>query len=204
MGEHTLSTDEKTRLPTPAEEEAIEALTRGCIPAFMGAPIDADDDRIVVSEDWDDGGLTIAAQPDVPRNLTVDVTDADTSITGGILTISGKDPQGRSISEVMDISEGLSWVGEKVFAQVDSAVISGTTGTPAPGTDVVIVGVGDLIGTCVDLEVESEVVHVYLGAAKVTPDAIATGQSTSGIDVNGATYDGSKVMWALLRPAKNV
>lgn len=204
MGEHTLSSDEKGRLPTPAEEESLEALTGGCIPAFMGAPIDADDNRIVVSEDWDDGALTIAAQPDVPRNLTVDVTDADTSITGGILTISGKDAQGRSISEVMDISEGLNWVGEKIFAQVDSAVISGTTGTPAPGTDVVIVGVGDIIGTCIDLGVATEVVHAYLGATKVTPDAVVVGVSKSGIDVNGATYDGSKVMWALLKPSKNV
>jgi len=204
MGQNTISDAEKGRLPTPAEAENIEILTAGCIPAYMGAPIDADDDRIVTSEDWDDGSLTIAAQPDVPRNLTVTLTDANASITAGICTITGKDAQGRPITEVMDMEDGLAWVGEKIFAEVTSAVISGTAGTPATGTDVVKVGVGDLIGTCIDLGVESEVVHAYLGAVKVTPDAIATGESTSGIDVNGGTYDGSKVMWALLRPAKNV
>jgi hypothetical protein len=204
MAEHTLSTDEKGRLPDIAENETLEALTSAVIPNYMSTPILADVDRIVTSANWADGALTVAAHPDVPRNLTVTVTDADTSITGGLLTLVGKDAMGRVITEVMDLSEGLEWVGEKIFGEVTSATISATAGTPEAGVDVVTVGVGNVIGTCVDLENESEVVHVYVDNTKVTPDAIATGVSTSGIDANGATYNGSKVMWCLLRPAKNV
>jgi hypothetical protein len=203
MVQHTVSSEEKGRIPTPAEEEAVEVLTAGCIPAFMGQPILADDNRIVTAEDWADGALTIAAQPDTPRNLTAVLTDADTSITAGIITFVGEDAQGRAISEVMDMSEGLSWTGEKVFAKVTSATISGTAGTPEAGVDTVIVGVGNVIGTPIDLGVATEVVHVYVAGARTTPDAVALGESTSGIDCNGATYDGSKIMWALLRPAKN-
>lgn len=200
--EHTLSDAEKGRLPTPSEEETLDILTAGCIPAYMGAPIAVDDDRIVVSADWADGALTVAAQPDVPRNLTAVLTDANASITAGLLTLTGLDAQGRVVSEVMDITAGLSWVGTKIFAKVTSAVISGTAGTPAAGTDVVKVGVGNVIGTCVDLVKATEVVHCYLGTL-VTPTAIAVGESKSGINASGSTYNGTKVLWALLRPAKN-
>jgi hypothetical protein len=201
--DETISKAEKARIPTDMEEEALVAMTLGAIPAFMGQPVLADVDRVVVSCDWADGALSIAAQPDCPRNLTVTVTDADTSITGGIITFVGKDAQGRSVSEVMDITDGLTWVGTKVFAKVTSATISGTTGTATPSTDVLTVGVGDKIGTCVDLGATAEVVHVYLGNALVTPDAVAVGEAQSSIDAHTATYNGSKIMWALLRPAKN-
>ena len=202
--EHTISTEEKARIPTPAEAEVLAVFTGGAQSVFMGAPVVADDNRIVTSEDWDDGALTIAAQPDVPRNLTVDVTDADASVTGGVLSFIGEDPMGRPITEVMDIADALAWVGEKIFAKVTSATISATTGTPATGTDLVIVGVGNVIGIPWDMGVTSEVAHVYLGGTRLTPDAIAVGVSTSGIDTNGGTYDGSKLMQAFVKPARNV
>jgi len=204
MAEHTLSTDEKGRVPDPSEAETLDVFTGGSMACYMGQPIAVDDDRIVTSVDWADGALVVAAQPDVPRNLTAVLTDADASITAGLLTITGTDPQGRVITDVMDMSAGLSWTGTKIFASVTSAVISGTAGTPAAGTDVVKVGVGNVIGTPFDLGVEAEVLHVYLAAVRIAAiDAIATGESLSGIDINSATYDGSKIMWALLRPSKN-
>ena len=63
----------------------------------LGAPILADDDRIVTSADWADGALTIAAHPDVPRNITITVTDANASITGGTCTVVGVDHAGTAI-----------------------------------------------------------------------------------------------------------
>lgn len=198
--EHTIPQADRDNLDILLPRTTVlQRAVDGAQHVFMGAPVLADVDKIVTSEDWDDGALTIAAQPDVPRNLTVTVTDADTSITGGICTIVGKDSQGRAISEVMDITDGLSWTGTKIFATVTSATISGTTGVPATGTDVVTVGVGNVIGLPVDLSAEAEVIRAYVAAAPVTPDAIATGESTSGIDCNGATYDGSKLMWAIVK-----
>lgn len=200
--ETTLSDQERSRLPTNDEKTVLSAGTVGAITAYMGAPILADVDRIVTAVDWGDGALTIAAQPDVPRNLTVTLTDANASITAGILTLVGEDAAGRVVTDIMDLTDGLTWVGTKIFAKVTSATISGTAGSVGAGVDQVTVGVGNVIGTPVDLNAAGNVVHAYVGAVRVTPDAIAVGASTSGIDANGATYDGSKVMWALLKPSK--
>ena len=41
---------------------------------------------------------------------------------------------------------------------------------------------------------DTAVTLTRVGDVPVTPDAIAVGLSTSGVDANGATYDGSKNM----------
>lgn len=199
--ENTVSDAVLARIPLPGEKVLIEKQTAGSVNVFMGAPVLADVDLIVVSEDWDDGTLTIAVQPNTPCNLTVILTDANASITAGICTIVGEDPLGRVITEIMDMTAGLSWTGEKIFKTVTSATISGTTGVPATGTDVVTVGVGNVIGLPFDIDDTDAVQAVYVDNTPVTPDAIVTGESTSGIDCNGATYDGSKLMWAIVKPA---
>jgi hypothetical protein len=201
--ENTLSDIEHARVPDQSQHDQLAALSSGVIAAFQGQPVVADPNLIVTSVDWGDGALTVAAQPDVPRNLTAVLTDADGSITAGLLTATGIDPMGRVITETMDITDGLSWTGEKIFARVDSVVISGTAGTPAAGVDTVIVGIGNVIGTPVDLSAENQVIAAYIGGGLIVAasiDAIATGESKSGIDLNSQTYDGSKIMWALLKP----
>lgn len=192
MGQQTLS------------DEVVARLLRvmgGVNHVFLGTPIDADNDRIVASVQIADGDQVIAAQPDVPRNVTATLTDADNSVTA-LVTIRGKDPQGRPVSETMEpdgAGGGKTLTGTKIFAQVDQVEVSDTAGS-AVG-DNLIVGVGDVIGLPNDINDEEEVLHAYLGGVKVTPDAIATGESTSGIDVNSATYDGTKIMHAIVQSA---
>ena len=53
----------------------------------LGTPVVADVDRIVTSTDMKVGAYTIAAQPDVPRNITVTRTAGDTADTGGTITV---------------------------------------------------------------------------------------------------------------------
>lgn len=204
--ENTLSDVELARLPDPEQHETLSALAVGGLSVFLGQPVVADVDRIVTAVDWGDGSPTIAAQPDVPRNLTVALTDANTSITGGLMVIVGEDAVGRAVTESLTVSEAVAgWTGTKIFAKVNSITISGTTGTVGAGADQYTVGVGNVIGVPVDMDDSDEVVHAYLGGARVASiDAIATGESTSGIDVNSATYDGSKIMWALIKPNKVV
>lgn len=192
MGENTINDAMLARLLR---------LVSGVQNVFLGQPVVADPNLIVTVVDWADGALTVAAQPDVPRNLTCTLTDADASITAGLLTFKGLDPQGRPVEDVMDMTAGLAWVGTKIFAQVDSAVISGTAGIPAPGVDTLVAGIGDVIGLPNDINDAEEVLHSFLGAAEVTPDAIATGEGTSGINVTSATYDGSKIMYAAVQSA---
>ena len=199
--ENTVSDAVLARIPLPGQQALIEKITDGAMSVFMGAPLLADPDRVVDAEDWADGAVAITAQPATPCNLTYLLTDANASITAGICTVVGEDPQGRTITEVFDMSAGLSLTGTKIFAVVTSVTISGTAGTPAAGTDVLDIGVGNVIGLPFDIDDEDAVVAVYVDNAKTTPDAIATGESTSGIDCNGATYDGTKLMWALVKPA---
>jgi hypothetical protein len=201
--EKTLSAEEAARLPTPEEEEYLAAQLLGAMSVFMGAPVLADVDRIVTIVNWADGTLTIAAQPDVPRNVTVALTDADNSVTG-LLTITGEDAQGRTITETMQPlgdGNGKTLTGTKPFAKITSCVITGTAGAAA-GVDQLTIGVGKVIGLPVDLIATAGVLHVFLGATRIAAPVITAGVSTSGIDVSAGTYDGAKWMWALIRPTK--
>lgn len=199
--EHTVSDEEFARIPNAEEASLLSKGQGGIQSIFMGAPILADVDRIVTSEDWDDGTLTIAAQPDVPRNITVTLTDANDSVSG-VCTIVGTDIRGRTVTEVMTVETGTgkAFVGTKIFASVTSLTISGTTGATA-STDVVTAGVGNVIGTPMDLDSVATVRHAYLGGTKLTP-TVTTGVSLSGIDASGGTYDGSKILHVFLQTAR--
>jgi hypothetical protein len=196
--ETTLSTEEFNRVPTAEEKAFLQKNQGGIQSLFMGVPILADVDRIVASADWADGALTVAAQPDVPRNITATLTDADDSVAG-VLTIVGKDIRGRTITEVMtvDTGTGKAFVGTKIFASVTSCTISGSSGEEA-GVDLITVGVGNVIGTPMDLTATATVHHVYLGGVRIASPTVTTGESLSGIDVSSGTYDGSKLMHAFI------
>ena len=203
--EYTVNEDQLARLPTPQESIEVAKMYEARVNVLLGMPVVLDDNRIVTVVDWADSTLTIAAQPDVPRNLTVALTDANDSVTG-LLTITGKDYKGRVIGESMQPlgdGNGKTLLGTKIFAEVTSCVITGTAGALG-GTDQLIIGVGDVIGVPYDLLHANAVAFCWLGATKVTPDAVAIGESTSGIDANGGTYDGAKWLIAILQPARSV
>lgn len=192
----TVTTAEKARIPSVAEKGVLTALATGGNSFFtqLGAPIAADTDRIVAEVAWADGTLTLAAQPDVPRNITAQLTDADNSISG-LLTITGTDIAGRVITETMApdaLGGGKTLTGTKCFKTITSCVISGTSG--AGVEDLIIIGVGNKIGVPVDLANAAEVVSVRLGGSLVASPVKATGASTSSIDASADTYNGSKVL----------
>jgi hypothetical protein len=196
--EETLSLEELSRLPNLEIATYLSKVQRGIQSLFMGAPVLADVDRIVVSVDWADGALVIAAQPDVPRNVTATLTDADNSVSG-VLTIVGKDIRGRTITEVQTVVLGVgkAFVGTKIFASITSITITGTSGA-TPSTDVVTVGVGDVIGTPMDLDSVATVHHVYLGGTRIASPVLTTGVSLSGINASAGTYNGAKILHAFL------
>lgn len=191
MGENTISDTMLARL---------RRLIEGASNIYLGQPVVADPNLIMVSVDIAAGAQIIAAQPDVPRNITCTLTDANDSVTGTI-TYKGLDIQGRPVQEIQQITAGAgkAFVGTKIFASVASIIVTDLSGE-APG-DAIVVGSGDVIGLPNDINDEEEVLHTYLDSVEVTPDAIATGESTSGIDVNGATYDGAKIMHATVQSA---
>lgn len=181
----------KDKAVTPAKINAVVA-------ANVGAPILLDDNRVVTIIDWADGTLSLDAQPDVPRNITILLTDADNSVTG-TMTVTGKDTEGASVVETMSpdgLGAGKALTGTKIFAQVDSVVITATAGATG-GVDQVIVGVGNIIGLPTDIKATSAVNHVYLGGIRQTSPTVSIADQTSGVDASAGTYDGSKdlIIW---------
>jgi len=189
------------KISLKSEAEATDSATESTSASqlFLGQPSLAAANGLVASVDWANGSLTLVAQPTVPRNVTATLTDANNSIAG-LLTITGKDPQGRTVVETMQPNAaggGKTLVGTKIFAQVLSAVISGSTGEQL-GTDLIVVGYGTVVGMPFDIDAAAAVKHVWLGGVRQTSPVVATGKSTSGIDASAGTYDGTKVLMALV------
>jgi hypothetical protein len=63
-------------------------------------------------------------QPDAPRNVHMVVTDADTSISAGTVTFTGKDQNGEDAVESFDLTDGLNQVGSIAFASLTSVALS--------------------------------------------------------------------------------
>jgi hypothetical protein len=167
----------------------------------LGAPVVADTDRIVVAVDIADGAQVIAAQPDVPRNLTATLADANDSVTAATLTIQGITPQGETVTETVTLAQlKAGWTGAKIYAVVSSVTVAGVAGTVDADTDQLVVGVGNVIGLAAPIQEPAAVKHVFLGGARVASPTIAIGDSTSGVDVSGSTYDGSKELVVFYNP----
>jgi len=169
----------------------------------LGAPALAATDTIVANVAPTTGtqALTVQAQPDTPRNITVTLTDANSSITGGTCTVVGLDPQGRAVTEVLNFASAKTLTGTKIFKSVTSATVAGITGTITGGSaDMIKVGCGNVIGLANDIVNTSAVKHVQFANARIASPTLAAGKSTSGVDVSGSTYDGSKRLSVIYQP----
>ncbi len=188
-------------VPTAAEKAMNEANALGAENAYLGTPLLADIDILVaVLDPIADGALSIIAQPDVPRNITVDIIDANSSASN-VCTVTGKDMMGNVIEEVFTNAAGGTALdtGVKIFASLTTAVVTGEAG--AAGGDSISIGIGDLIGLGKPIANESAVKYAALNNVPLTPDAIQTGDvSLAAVSLTGGTYDGSKPMRVLFQP----
>lgn len=114
------------------------------------APLAADTDQFFVAIEPVAGAwvsVSIANQPDVPRNATFGIVDANSSITGATLEVTGTDSQGRTLMETISTSTAgtQTVVGERAFATITSAryIVSGVV---TGGADTVQGGYGDVLG----------------------------------------------------------
>lgn len=112
-------------------------------------PAAIDNDLIVTSVApvaGSDQSLTVAAQPNVPRALTLRLTDANASIKRMVVTVYGKDVFNRDISEVFVAVAGSTVTGNLPFAVVSGIKydLSGTV--TGGGSDVVKMGTSDKLG----------------------------------------------------------
>jgi len=120
---------------------------------------------IVASVAIANGAQTIAHQPDVPRNITITVTDANASIDAGTVTVTGTDISGNPVSEVMTMPANLTKTGTKTFKKITSVVVASLHGQEAG--DTIVVGIGANA-------------QLTIGATHLVSAVITGGAGTSG------------------------
>jgi hypothetical protein len=134
--------------------------------ADLGSPVVDDVDRIVTTVSMANGAYTLAAQPDVPRNITITHTAVSTVDTLGTITITGTDIGGAVITEVITPLNGTIASGAKAFKTVISVVGAGWA--VVAGADSITVGVGGLIGLPHKLAVATHLYGVLNGTREGT------------------------------------
>lgn len=97
------------------------------------APLEiASGDNIVADVDIANGALTLAGQPNsTGRNVVVTLTDANRSISAGLLTVTGTVGGVAGETEVLDLSLNTQLYGVKFFTAISAAAVSALTGNAA-------------------------------------------------------------------------
>lgn len=91
-----------------------------------------------------DGSMAGIVQPDVPRNVVINFTDANASISAFTVTVTGLAPDGTAAVEAFVFGGGLDQNGSVVFASITTIVITDLAGHGAG--DLLDIGHGVKIG----------------------------------------------------------
>jgi hypothetical protein len=111
---------------------------------YLGVPELDDNDQIVVSANMKVDTYTLAAEPDVPRVITVTHAAVGAVDTLGTITIEGTDAADAVISEVITPVNGTTVAGLKAFKTVTS--VTGAGWVINEGNDTIEVGTGPALG----------------------------------------------------------
>lgn len=118
-------------------------------------PLDTDPDRIVDGVSLNGkvagNGMAIAAQPDVPRVLTLLITDGNSTITDWHFRIYGTDESDVAVFEDFYFGNGASQTGKVIFKVVNKVELVSISGTQEAG-DLIDVGIGLFTDTWVSLD----------------------------------------------------
>jgi hypothetical protein len=139
--------------------------------------------HVVVAQDLNVAppiACVIAAQPDIPRNITITVTDGDTSISAFQIDIVGVDAKGQAATEQFLLAGGLVQTGNVAWATITSVTVTSITG--AGVGDVLDVGIGIKLGLSNIIYSTGDVYKIK----KDNADAVVAGAQVS---VTYATYD---------------
>ncbi len=180
-----------------------DLLNMGVLSFNLGKPALEDDDNCVATTDMANGTYTIAAQPDVARNLRVTITQqGGQNDTMGKLNIVGKDILGNVIEEEITPTVNTTTDGDKAFAEITSITQSGWVVSSASNFDQIKIGYHEKIGLPVALSSIDNVLlclfHRAVDAATAAVGDPATVEETT-LTVAG-TYNGARVMQVLVRP----
>lgn len=173
-------------------EWRIQSDVAGVFPQFhaiaeiaLGSPVVDDVDRIVTSANMKVGAYTIAAQPDVARNITVTQTAVDAEDTNGTIVVVGTDIAGNAITETITPNAGATVAGAKAFKTVTS--VTGAGWIIGGGNDTITVGVGSLIGLPMSLTADALVFAGTLNGTREATLPVIT-KSTSVLSQNTVDF----------------
>jgi hypothetical protein len=164
---------------------------------YIGTPVLADEDRIVTTTNMKVGAYTIAAQPDVPRNITLKRTVVSTTDTPGTVVLVGTNINDEAITETLTVgAHATEVVGTKAFKSLVSVTGVGWV-IGAPGeNDTIIVGVGTRLGLPYATRAAAQVKIGIVGTAIIAPTVVHHAKvEESTVDLSAGTYDGSKKAW---------
>lgn len=90
------------------------------------------------------GAMANIVQPDVPRNVVINFTDADASISAFQVDVVGTAPDGSATAEQFLFAGGLDQTGSVIHAKITSVTVTSITGNAA--ADTLDLGYGDKVG----------------------------------------------------------
>jgi hypothetical protein len=96
----------------------------GAVPALSAT-------SIVAATALVNGALTIAAQPGIPRRLSVTLTRTSGSVTAGVATLTYKNQRGETVVDAVSLITGatVTLFTTQAVAKLTSAIVSGVLGT---------------------------------------------------------------------------
>lgn len=162
----------------------------------LGTPVVADLDKIVVSANMKVGAYTKAADPDVPRNITVKVITVGTADTMGTIVVVGTNYADEAITETITPVSGATVEGIKAFKTTTSVTGEGWVIDAVEGTaDTIEVGVGNELGLPLALSAATQMIFGILGTTITAHNptiAVVPTICETTIDMSAGTYNGSK------------
>jgi len=149
--------------------------------------------RYVASTNMINGAYTVAntAPGDgLAHNVTVAQTAAGAEDTNGKVTITGKDVNGKVITEDIIPDAGVTVQGNKAFKEITSIVGSGWAINE--GNDTIVVGFGEKVGFPELIAATADILLVGFDTALVNAPTLAVASTVDGCTVLVPTGDGTK------------
>jgi hypothetical protein len=131
------------------------------------------------------GGETMAnlVQPDYPRNLVVNFTDGNASVSAFQLDIVGVGINGEAVTEQFLFAGGLDQTGSKIFSSITSVTLTSVAGNGAG--DTLDLGIGSKLGVPVPVGAASLVIR-RLNVDGAAEAAAATDQTNNSFTATTA------------------
>ncbi len=125
--------------------------------------------------------ISLTNQPDVPRNLSLNMRDADTSISGITISITGYDAKGLMWTDSYTAS------GDQVRAWATLVSASVTEVYGESSGDVLYVGYGSKLGLVGTIGASSDVFRVTRDGTPITTSGYSVNASYDTVDISGIT-----------------